>query len=158
MQTSQISHTAGVAKECGQLKVHWERQSQKIVQKVNECGEEVSRQRTEIGTTSEQRMDDLELLEKALSTLQAQQVRLRASVDEAVLPLQTESSTLRSKTDHLAAAVTALKMDGVEARHEAEGIERDMTHRFDNVGRVFKVFAEALHVATPVAVEAGFKD
>jgi len=70
VNNKQIEHNAGVVKECSQLKVHWESQSQKIVSKINECSSEVSKQRTELTTTSQQRMDDLELLEKALSTLQ----------------------------------------------------------------------------------------
>jgi predicted nucleic acid-binding Zn-ribbon protein len=74
-------------------------------------------------------MDDLELLEKALSTLQAQQVRLRSSVDESIGPLQTETKSLRSKVDQVDASLSAAKMDVVETRHEMEGIDRDARHR-----------------------------
>jgi hypothetical protein len=108
--------------------------------------------------TSEQRMDDLELLEKALSTLQAQQVRLRASVDESIGPLQTETKSLRSKVDQVDASLSAVKMDAVETRHEMEGIDRDARHRFDNVSRVMKVFAEALGTKPPPSIDKGFKD
>jgi chromosome segregation ATPase len=155
---TQIEHNAGVVKECSQLKLHWEQQSTKIVGRINECGAEVTKQRADLTAATEQRMDDLELLEKALSTLQAQQVRLRANVDEAVIPLQTESASLRSKADQLDAGLSTVKVDAVETRHELESVERDARHRFDNVSRVFKVFAEALNVQTPPSVANNFKD
>ena len=36
-------------------------------------------------------------------------------------------------------------------------IDRDSRHRFDNVSRVFKVFASNLKIGTPPSVENGFK-
>ena len=126
--------------------------------RINECSAEVSKQRSELTVTSEQRMDDLELLEKALSTLQAQQVRLRSSVDETVIPLQTETKSLRSKADQLDATISSIKIDAVETRHVMEGVERDTRLRFDNVSRVMKVFAEAVKVVPPPSVEKAFKD
>ena len=126
--------------------------------RINECSAEVSKQRSELTVTSEQRMDDLELLEKALSTLQAQQVRLRSSVDETVIPLQTETKSLRSKADQLDATISSIKIDAVETRHVMEGVERDTRLRSDNVSRVMKVFAEAVKVVPPPSVEKAFKD
>ena len=126
--------------------------------RINECSAEVSKQKSELTVTSEQRMDDLELLEKALSTLQAQQVRLRSSVDETVIPLQTETKSLRSKADQLDATISSIKIDAVETRHVMEGVERDTRLRFDNVSRVMKVFAEAVKVVPPPSVEKAFKD
>jgi len=158
VHNKQVAFNAETVKECSELKRHWDTQSQTIVSRINECGAEVSKQKTELAVTSEQRMDDLELLEKALSTLQAQQVRLRSSVDEAVIPLQTETKSLRSKADQIDASLSAIKMDAVETRHELEGIDRDARHRFENVSRVMKVFAEALGTKPPPSVERGFKD
>ncbi|GMI09118.1 hypothetical protein TrLO_g6998 [Triparma laevis f. longispina] len=155
---AQVKFDANTVKEVNELKRHWDNQSQTIVNRINECSAEVSKQRAELTVTGEQRMDDLELLEKALSTLQAQQVRLRSSVDEAVIPLQTESKSLRSKTDQLDAAISSIKMDAVETRHQMEGIDRDQRLRFDNVSRVMKVFSEAMQVATPPSVNNAFKD
>ena len=79
-------------------------------------------------------------------------------MDEAIIPLQTETSSLRSISEQQHATLSAIKMDAVESRHESEGVERDMRHRFDNVSRVFKVFAEALHVQTPSVVDNKFKE
>ena len=126
---AQVKFDADTVKEVNELKRHWDNQSQTIVNRINECSAEVSKQRAELTVTGEQRMDDLELLEKALSTLQAQQVRLRSSVDEATIPLQTESKSLRSKTDQLDAAISSIKMDAVETRHQMEGIDRDQRLR-----------------------------
>lgn len=151
----QVSASAETVKECSELKRHWDSQSQSIVSRINECGAEVSKQRQELAVTSEQRMDDLELLEKALSTLQAQQVRLRSNVDEAIIPLQTDCKSLRSKTDQLDASVSALKMDVVETRHDIEGVERDTRQRFDNVSRVMKAFAEGMNLQPPNFVNLG---
>ncbi len=149
LRNESVSYNAATTKEVAELKRHWDDQSTKIVTRINECGAEVSKQRADLTLTTEQRMDDLELLEKALSTLQAQQIRLRSNVDEAIIPLQTEVGSLRSKTDQLDASSSAVKMDMVEVRNEMEGIERDANMRFDNVGRVFKVFADHINVSVP---------
>ena len=103
ISNKQNTSTSEVAKECSELKRHVDNQSHSIISRVNECGTEISKQRAELTTSNEQRMDDLELLEKALSTLQAQQVRLRSGVDETVAPLQMELRSLKSKTEGLEA-------------------------------------------------------
>ena len=157
VSTAQITTNSETAKECSELKRHFDNQSHTIVGKINDCSAEISKQRSELAVSSEQRMDDLELLEKALSTLQAQQVRLRSGVDESVVPLQTEIRGLKSKVDQIDASISTVKMDGIEARSEIEAIDRDSRHRFENVSRVMKQFATSLQVGVPPSVNNGFQ-
>ena len=157
VQAKQVTGVSEVQKECSELKRHFDNQSHSIISRINECGTEISKQRAELTTSTEQRMDDLELLEKALSTLQAQQVRLRSGVDDSITPLQMEIRGLKSKTESIEAGISTLKMDGIELHSTLDAVDRDAKHRFENVSRVFKMLTNNLKIGTPPSVEDGFK-
>ncbi len=84
-------------------------------------------------------MDDLELLEQALSTIQSQQIRLRGSVDESVSAARVDTSNAITKIDKMEGPLIAARVDIGELRKEIQQKEKESRQRFDSIAAVLKV-------------------
>jgi len=92
----------------------------------------------ELNGQKRQRLDDLELLEKAITTVQQQQMRLRASVDGELHALSAAPCPA-ARTDALESALSACQADAKDLRRSLASQERDTKRHFDNVARVLNV-------------------
>ena len=98
---------------------------------------------------TDQRVDDYELLQKAMSTLQAQQVRLRSSVEEGAQATRVDVRSAASKVAQCESALASVRMDAGEMRRRINDMDADTHLQFENVSRVFKVFSDALDISMP---------
>ena len=98
---------------------------------------------------TDQRVDDYELLQKAMSTLQSQQVRLRTSVEETGQANRTDIRAAVSKIGQFESTLASSRMDSAELRRRLNDMDSDTHLQFQNVSRVFKVFSDALDISMP---------
>ena len=93
----------------------------------------------EVRTQASQRLDDLELMEKALCTVQKQQLQLRTVVDETVHSVTKDASQLGNRTDSTEAKLNSYTGQMEQTRKKILHLERDQRQRFDNIAKVFAV-------------------
>ena len=98
---------------------------------------------------TDQRVDDYELLQKAMSTLQAQQVRLRSAVEESGQANRVDIRSSAGKIGQFESALASAKIDSAELRRRLNDMDSDTHLQFQNVSRVFKVFSDALDISMP---------
>ena len=73
-----------VAEETAELKQQWDQQTTALAAKMQEFEAALERHQGDVRSLGQQRLDDLDLVEKALSTVQQQQARMRSTVEERV--------------------------------------------------------------------------
>ena len=73
-----------VAEETAELKEQWDQQTTVLAAKMQEFEAALERHQGDVRALGQQRLDDLDLVEKALSTVQQQQARMRSTVEERV--------------------------------------------------------------------------
>jgi chromosome segregation ATPase len=95
---------------------------------------EIERHEADVKFQGQQRVDDVEQLEKAISKMQSQQARNRTLVDEQIEASNTDIKTLAQRI---------------------QSLTKKSTHQFDNFNRGFKVFAAALGVGLPSSSGGG---
>ena len=98
---------------------------------------------------TDQRIDDYELLQKAMSTLQSQQVRLRSTVEEGGQANRVDIRSAVSKISQFDSSLASARMDSAELRRRLNDMDSDTHLQFQNVSRVFKVFSDALDISMP---------
>ena len=103
----------------------------------------------EIRGMTDQRIDDYELLQKAMSTLQSQQVRLRSTVEEGGQANRVDIRSAVSKISQFDSSLASARMDSAELRRRLNDMDSDTHLQFQNVSRVFKVFSDALDISMP---------
>lgn len=140
-----------MVEESCNLRQHWEKQVDILNQKLRDYDLGSEKQMIEIRAQATQRLDDLELMEKALGTAQKQQMQLRTSVDEALHAIQTENGYLSNRTDKAEAKLNTFGVQADQARKKLIQLERDQRQRYENITKVMAVFADALNIAPPQA-------
>ncbi len=149
-----INNTCSSAQsESLSLRNQWDRQMESLNLKFSSYDKLLEQHSKELLLQESQRMDDLELLEQAISVVQGQQVRLRSSVDESIAACRTDTVSVSAKIDRIESPLIAVKVEIGDIRKEILQKEQETRHRFDNIAAVLKVFSEALHISPPTFVE-----
>jgi len=142
-----------ISEEGGSLRLQWEQQMELVNAKLREFQVLGEQQNTEIKAQSQQRADDLELLEKAITTTQKQQARLRQSVEESNQATVIDAQNLQHKIDAIDESFMAFKLENSDLQRSFQTLSHDNKMRFENISRVFKVFADSMHIPAPSLYE-----
>lgn len=149
IKSDHTATTKRISEECEHLKTQWEQQVVGLSAKMKELESTIERHQHDIRSLGQQRLDDLDLVEKALSTVQNQQLRLRGNVEETLQATIADRKALQVKVDTMDASLSQSRLETTELRSALRDGERESRARFDNISRVFKVFSDALHIAPP---------
>ena len=128
--------------EMAALKHSWDQQMRSVAATCRGTQRTLQQHSEEMSVRKRQRLDDLELLESAITTVQQQHLRLRASID-GEMHLISPRPALK-KTDALESAVAACQLETGENRRALASHERDTKRHFDNIARVLSVLYGAL--------------
>jgi hypothetical protein len=79
-----LSTSVQMAEEAKATRLQWDEQMDNVVAQLTELDGKNSTVSSDLRVQAQQRMDDLELIEKAMSTIQSQQLRLRGSVKTGI--------------------------------------------------------------------------
>ena len=149
MKNEHALYTKELREEAAHLRVQWDQQVDSLNAKIRQYEMAIERQQGDIRSQAEQRMDDLELLQRALSTVQSQQIRVRASAEEALQATKTDIQAIAGTTQKVDMQVKSLSRDSAECKRKIHELFQDNRMQFDNVSRVFKIFSDALNIAPP---------
>ena len=132
------SHVSEVFGEMRALQCAWDHRVRSIVETCRGTEVIVEGHTKELDDQKRQRVNDLELLEKAITTVQQQQMRLRASIDGELRALPATPCP-GGRADALESAISACQVDARELRRAFAVQERDTKRHFDNIARVLNV-------------------
>ena len=149
MKNEHALFTKELREEAAHLRVQWDQQVDSLNAKIRQYETAIERQQSDIRSQAEQRMDDLELLQRALSTVQSQQNRVRASAEEAMQAAKTDVQAISAATQKMDNQMTSLTLDNTDLKRKVQDMIQDNRLQFDNVSRVFKIFSDALNMAPP---------
>ena len=149
MKNEHALYTKELREEAAHLRVQWDQQVDSLNAKIRQYETAIERQQSDIRSQAEQRMDDLELLQRALSTVQSQQNRVRASAEEAMQAAKTDVQAISAATQKMDNQMTSLTLDNTDLKRKVQDMIQDNRLQFDNVSRVFKIFSDALNMAPP---------
>ena len=110
----------------------------------------MDRQQVEIRGMTDQRVDDYELLQKAMSALQQQHHRSRTSIEDGHKATRVDVRSAMSKIGQMESALQALKIDSGELRRRVNDMSSDNHLQFENVSRVFKTISDAMDLSLTV--------
>ena len=152
LRTVRTEHTAGSAdirEQTLALRAQWDQQVEGFQDKIRAVESGFDRQQEEMRQNTEQRMDDLELLQRTIATTQEQQVRLRSTTEETMQAARTDVQALSAGIAKLERALDNSKIDLSDIRRKQADMDRDSRLQFENAHRVFRVFADALQIKVP---------
>ncbi|KAJ0398378.1 hypothetical protein ATCC90586_000715 [Pythium insidiosum] len=138
--------------ETNSLRVLWQRQADDVAERLQAADSSAQRQASELRALGQQRVDDLELLEQALSTVQRQQAQGRSHLEDHVQSATAQQALLLKKMEWLEAQSGSHHAALEQLRHKHAALEKEQRRRMESIGKMFTVFAEALKIA-PHALE-----
>ncbi|TMW56469.1 hypothetical protein Poli38472_006479 [Pythium oligandrum] len=144
-----------LCEETNNLRGHWQRQVDDMTERLQEYDAIAQKQAAESRALAQQRADDLELMEQALSTVQKQQLHVRTNLEDHVESITSQSALLLKKMDALEAQAGTYKAALEQFRHKISSMEKEERRRMENIGKMFTVFSEALNISPSVTNAVG---
>ena len=139
--------TSTIVSESNSLRNQWHRQIELLHSKLTTYDKMIEQHSKALLLQDSQRMDDLELLEQALNTVQSQQVRLRSSIEESISACKIDTVSACNKIDRMESPLIAIKAELTELRREMNVKDKESKQRFETIASVLKVFADSLHLS-----------
>eukprot|EP00948_MAST-09A_sp_MAST-9A-sp1_P003090 g3090.t1 len=121
------------------LKTRWEEESVALKTKVEENNILLKRQEDQLSEFGRQRLDDLDLIERAVAAVQSQNQRLRTSIEDSLEANHTDCRALSARADALDRLTSTTKIDCQQLVQKLHAQEKESRKRFDNISRIFKV-------------------
>ncbi|CAK4641783.1 hypothetical protein LEN26_013512 [Aphanomyces euteiches] len=136
-----------MADEAASLRVQWHKQTEVMTDQLLGFDNVMTLYQRQLKAQDDQRIGDISIMEKALSSLQKQQLRLSSAVDEGFHHCQGEIQAVWRQNERMEVKWTsvAAQVDGLHAK--LHHLEREQTQRMENVSSMFSVFADALNVS-----------
>ena len=128
-----------ISEECQSLRTQWEAHADCLNGKLTEYDQKNKKQHQEIELQAQQRLDDLELMEQALHTIQKQHLQLRTTVEQNVNQLQQDvkQSKHSDNSMHIKSQQTETSLEQLQTK--ILQIERDQKRKFDYLTKIITV-------------------
>ncbi|DBA04075.1 TPA: hypothetical protein N0F65_009422 [Lagenidium giganteum] len=139
-----------LCEETNNLRGQWQKQVDDMTERLQAFDAVAHKQAMETRAQAQQRVDDLELMEQAITTVQKQQMQVRATFDEHTAASASHQSLMLKKLDALDAACSAQRSTIDQLRARSATMEKEQRRRMENISRMFAVFADALDISPSV--------
>ncbi|KAF4318057.1 hypothetical protein G195_008706 [Phytophthora kernoviae 00238/432] len=146
------SRISEICEEANSLRGNWQKHVDDMLDRLQDFDSAAHRQTSEARVHAQQRADDLELMEQALSTVQKQQVHMRSGLEEQAQNMTSQISLLAKKVDIAEALANNQRTVIEQLRAKNATMEKEQRRRMDNVGKMFTIFADALNISPTVLV------
>lgn len=133
-----------LCEETNTLRVHWQKQVEDMMDRLQDYDTVAQRHLTETRTQAQQRADDLEMIEQALSTVQKQQTQVRLNLEDHVQSILSQSGLLLKKMDVVESQSGIQKAALEQLRQQHVSLEKEQRRRMENISKMFTVRANAL--------------
>lgn len=139
LKDDHVAKVSQVMDEAANLRKHWEKQVDLVHTRLASVDSGAEKQMHEIQVQANQRLDDLELMEKALGTFQKQQLHFRTLVDESLHALQSESHQFGARQESLESKVMHSSVQSEQCKSRLGMLEKDSKYRHENLAKIVSV-------------------
>lgn len=136
-----------LCEEANNLRSHWEKQVDDVNDRLQRYDALAQKQSGEVRALTQQRVDDLELMENAMTSIQKQQSQVLVNLDDHMASASSQQALLLKKLDGLESACAAQRVAVEQVRTRATNMEKEQRRRMEQVSKMFTVFAEVLNIA-----------
>ncbi|RLN97476.1 hypothetical protein BBJ28_00003739 [Nothophytophthora sp. Chile5] len=133
------SRLSELCEEANGLRGNWQKHVDDMLDRLQDFGMAGQRHAAEARAQAQQRADDLELMEQALSTVQKQQQHMRSGLEDQVETAASQIALLAKKIDIAETQTTAQRAAMEQLRAKNATMEREQRRRMDNIGKMFSV-------------------
>ncbi|ETV91080.1 hypothetical protein H310_14243 [Aphanomyces invadans] len=128
-----------MADEAATLRTQWQKQVESISDQLHGFEVSAALHQRDLKAFAQQRLDDLHMMEQALSTVQTQQIRLTSAVDDGFHHAQAEVCGVGRKADQLGVKFAAVANQVDALKTQLYALEREQTQRMESVSSMFTV-------------------
>jgi len=133
-----------LTEESANLRMHWQKQVELITERINEYDMTSQKHQVEARVQAQQRLDDLEIMEQALSSVQTQQIRLKMVIDEGQQSLQAEILSLSRRSESNEAKLSTSNSFIEQLKAKVHHMEKEHDQRMQSISNMFTVFIRFL--------------
>ncbi|KAF1795787.1 hypothetical protein GQ600_13529 [Phytophthora cactorum] len=125
-----------------------------ICEEANRFDTVAQRQAAEARVQAQQRADDLELMEQAISTVEKQQTQIRSGLEKQTQSMASQIDLLVKKVEITETQASNQRAALEQLRAKNALMEKEQRRRMDNIGKMFTIFADALNISPTMLAAA----
>lgn len=133
------SRISEICEEANSLRGNWQKHVDDMLDRLQDFDSAAQRQASEARAQAQQRADDLELMEQALSTVQKQQMQVRSGLEEQAQSVASQLALLVKKVEIAEVHANNQRAALEQLRAKNAVMEKEQRRRMDNIGKMFTV-------------------
>ncbi|RHY09232.1 hypothetical protein DYB25_005402, partial [Aphanomyces astaci] len=133
------SRSKAMADEAAALRGQWQKQVESITDQLHGFEVSTALHQRDLKAFAQQRLDDLHMMEQALSTVQTHQLRLTTALEEGFHHAQAEVLSVGRRIDQVDGKCTAVHTHVDALRTKLFALEREHSQRMESVSSMFTV-------------------
>uniref|UniRef100_A0A7S2S1H4 Uncharacterized protein n=1 Tax=Mucochytrium quahogii TaxID=96639 RepID=A0A7S2S1H4_9STRA len=137
------SRTLQLSEEANTLRTSWKSNVETLQTRLGDYEDLLQRTQMELHNVVQARMDDLELMERAINTVREQQVRLRASVDENLGTVSSDIKVISRRADQTDTLLTQAKMNISDLQKAIDDHKHLVKNRLQVIDRLVSTSTQA---------------
>ncbi|TYZ66658.1 hypothetical protein PybrP1_007476 [[Pythium] brassicae (nom. inval.)] len=146
LQTDVAHRLAAASEEAANLRGHWQKQVDVMTARLEDFASAAHAQVAGSRAQTQQRVDDMELMEQAFRSLQMQQQHVRASLEDLAQRAGAQHALAVKKMEALESQCSAQRTGVEQLKAKSASLEKEQRRRMENISKMFTVFAEALNL------------
>lgn len=128
-----------VCDETNNLRVHWQKQVDDMTERLQDFDSAAQTQAAASRAQTQQRLDDMELMEQAFSTLQKQQMHVRTNLEDHVQSASAQHALVCKKMEVLESQCSAQRAVIEHVKVKSSSLEKEQRRRMENISKMFTV-------------------
>ncbi|ETI52769.1 hypothetical protein F441_04125 [Phytophthora nicotianae CJ01A1] len=148
------SRISEICEETNSLRRNWQKHVDDMLDRLQDFDTVAQRQTAEARVQAQQRADDLELMEQAISTVQKQQTQIRSGLEKQTQSIESHIDLLAKKLENAETQTNNQKAALEQLRAKNALMEKEQRRRMDNIGKMFTIFADALNISPTMLAAA----
>ncbi|OQR84753.1 hypothetical protein THRCLA_23065 [Thraustotheca clavata] len=135
-----VNKAKHMADEAANLRILWQKQIDNVQTQLAAFETSAMTHSREITNYAKQRLDDLQMMEQAISTLSDHHTRLSQTFDDSLEHVHNELTVLSRKTDTIEEKQTTVSIHVEQLKVKVNQMERDQSTRMENITSMFSVY------------------
>ncbi|KAF1777541.1 Chloroquine-resistance transporter-like [Phytophthora cactorum] len=148
------SRISEICEEANSLRRNWQKHVDDMLDRLQDFDTVAQRQAAEARVQAQQRADDLELMEQAISTVEKQQTQIRSGLEKQTQSMASQIDLLVKKVEITETQASNQRAALEQLRAKNALMEKEQRRRMDNIGKMFTIFADALNISPTMLAAA----
>lgn len=128
-----------ICQEANSLRGNWQKHVDDMLDRLHDFDKISQRQVAEARVQAQQRADDLELMEQALSSVQKQQTQIRSGLEEHTHSVTSQIAVMGKKIEIAETQASSQRATLEQLQAKNMLMEKEQRRRMDNIGKMFTV-------------------